>query len=130
MSVYRYLPAIRPSGYSFQGIADQLGFSNRSSARKAVIRLLEQYETDEVEKYRQLENYRLEELQSEWWLKAIRPSQSYNAHKEQLDATKMVLAIMKRRAELLGLDRKIKPIDEEVENIQVIWNTPETVDEE
>lgn len=115
---------LKMAGYSYQHIADQLGFANKSGALKAVKRILDGYENELSVQYRAMENQRLEELQAVWWTKALYPGHGFDQHGEQLDATKAVLAIMKQRADLLGLniDPRIEVKERQEERYNIIWD--------
>ena len=115
---------LKMAGYTYESIAQQLGYCDKSGALKAVDRILDRHEDEQSDRYRAMENQRLEELQAVWWTKALYPGQGYDAHKEQLDATKAVLAVMKRRAALLGLnvDPRIQAKQQEEDQYEVIWD--------
>jgi hypothetical protein len=86
---------LRRSGLSYQAIADVLGYSSRANAFRLVSQALHEVVEAEVGELRQLEAERLDALHAAVWPKAIR------GHLPSIDR---VLAIMKRRARLLGLD--------------------------
>ena len=117
---------MRMAGYTYQEISDQLKYGGAGNARNGVDRLLKKYETDLAKEYRLFHAKRLDELLTVWWPKALYPNNSYEAHKEQLDATKAVLSIMKQKAELLGLnvDQKLQAKRDEEEQYEVLWDLP------
>ena len=91
---------LRRSGMGYAAIAQQLGYAGPGSAHKAVHAGLVAVRTEAgSEELRSLEAERLDELQASRWEKAI------NGDDFALDR---VLKIMKRRAELLGLDAPVK----------------------
>lgn len=91
---------LRRTGMTFDAIAVTVGFANRGAAFKAVQSGLREMLVDAgAEELRSLEAERLDELQRSRWEKAI------NGDDFALDR---VLKIMKRRAELLGLDAPVK----------------------
>lgn len=86
---------LRKSGASFAQIAQALGYATPSGAHKAVMSAIKKTLREPAEEVRTLELERLDRLQMAAWTKAI---------KGDLRAIDAVLRIMKRRAELLGLD--------------------------
>lgn len=91
--------ALRKTGATYEQIAAHLGYSNRQSANRAVLRLLAAHEAENVADLRTLENMRLDDL-----LFAV-----YKAAKSgDLGAIDRALRIMERRAKLLGLDAPVK----------------------
>ncbi|EHK82144.1 hypothetical protein [Rhodococcus pyridinivorans] len=86
---------LRREGQTWQEIADQLGYADRSGARKAVERLLDRTEFESVDEYRVLESDRLDALHAAYWTAALAGN---------LDAAKLVLRISAQRCRLLGLD--------------------------
>ncbi|MCD2116737.1 MULTISPECIES: hypothetical protein [Rhodococcus] len=86
---------LRREGHTWQEIADQLGYADRSGARKAVERLLDRTEFESVDEYRVLESDRLDALHAAYWTAALAGD---------LDAAKLVLRISAQRCRLLGLD--------------------------
>lgn len=86
------------AGVSYELIAQQLGFSDRSGAWRAVRRGLERQEAPKVAELREMENARLDRLQAAWWTKAITDKDPH--------AATVVLRIFERRAKLNGLDQQ------------------------
>jgi hypothetical protein len=86
---------LRMAGASYQEIADQLGYADHTGARKAVLTAMSMKVIEPVKLMRRLELYRLDELQS-----AVYP----RAMEGDLKALGAVLKIMERRAALMGLD--------------------------
>ncbi len=86
---------LRKSGASFAAIAQALNYASPSGAHKAVMSAIKKVLREPAEEVRTLELERLDRLQMAAWTKAI---------KGDLRAIDAVLRIMKRRAELLGLD--------------------------
>lgn len=89
---------LRRAGVTFDEIAHRLQFANKGSACKAYHRALERAESidrGDLSGTVRLELDRLERLQAGLWTKASRGD---------LGAVDRVLAISKRRAQLLGLD--------------------------
>jgi predicted DNA-binding protein (UPF0251 family) len=85
---------LRSQGLTYRQIASRLGV-NESTAYRRVQRALEAIPFEEVSEYRQLEQVRLDALQQAIWDKAM---------SGDLRAIDRVLAILQRRAKLLGLD--------------------------
>lgn len=91
---------LRRAGSSYEQIAKDVGFANRGTAFRAVqIGLRESLQEAGSEDLRSLELERLECLQRSRWSKAVGGDDK---------AFDRVLAIMKRRAELMGLDAPVK----------------------
>ncbi|MGW1468565.1 hypothetical protein ACWCPT_29990 [Streptomyces sp. NPDC002308] len=112
------LVRLRRRGVRFddQQILD-LGYGSPASARKDLIRALEQNrdeEAAEVSIYRQQENERLDDLLKAAWPQAteLRPVLNREgdvvANEIDLKAVDTVLKLMDRRAKLLGLDMPVK----------------------
>ena len=87
---------LRRDGRTWQEIADQLGYADRSGARKAVERLLDRTEFESVDEFRALEADRLDALHAAHWGKAMNGD---------IEATKLVLKVSAQRCRLLGLNR-------------------------
>lgn len=86
---------LRKAGLTFQQIAAQLRYASKGSARNAIVGLLRKTTTTAVEELRKTEGDRLDRLQLAVWQQAIGGD---------LRAIDRVLRIMKRRADLFGLD--------------------------
>jgi len=81
-------------GMTYGQVAQEVGYSHRSSARKAVVRALIQSSAESVQEHRELELDRLDSLQSSIWGQAMGGD---------LSAIQLILKIMNQRAVLLGL---------------------------
>jgi len=90
---------LRSRGYTYQQIADQMDCS-KPTAYARVQRALAAIPAEAVDEYRRLEGERLDGLL------AIATHQAFS--KNSLHAIDRCLAIMDRRAKLLGLDAPIK----------------------
>jgi AraC-like DNA-binding protein len=99
----RQVVALRRQGFTWQDIADQVGYSSPSGASEAYYRASYRVVTEDVQAIRELENDRLDLLFSSVWEQALAGD-----HK----ATDTCLRIMSRRAKLLGLDT---PVSQRVE---------------
>jgi len=88
---------MRKAGLPYQKIADALGYSNHSGARKAVIAAMKKTLREPAEEVRELEIARLDDLINAVW--------HFRAKPEYLDR---ILKIMERRSKLLGLDAPTK----------------------
>lgn len=82
------------TGKTYAEIASQVGFANKSSARKAVVAALASREADAVDDLRRLEIARLDELQAASWEDALTGD---------MRAVDRILRIITLRAKLLGL---------------------------
>lgn len=90
---------LRKAGVTYEMIASTLGYSSRQAAHRAVMRALDRTIQEPAEDLRKLELERLAELQRVLWPKAL------EADTRSVDR---VLAIMERRARLLGLDAPVR----------------------
>lgn len=88
---------MRKAGLPYQKIANALGYSNHSGARKAVIAAMKKTLREPAEEVRELEIARLDDLINAIW--------HFRAKPEYLDR---ILKIMERRSKLLGLDAPTK----------------------
>ena len=89
---------LRASGMSFENIARELGYRSHSGAHKAVTTGLQKTLKEPAEELRTLEAERLDRMLEAMWPRATGDS------KEATWYVDRVLAIMDRRAKLLGLD--------------------------
>lgn len=87
------------AGLSYDRIADEVGYADRSGAYRAVRRALDRVEVPKVTELREMENARLDRLQAAWWTKAITDKDPH--------AASVVLRIFDRRAKLNGLDQQV-----------------------
>jgi hypothetical protein len=86
---------LRKSGASFEVIAAELGYQDKSGARKAVLRALETTLQEPAQELRTLECERLDQLLFAVWSDAL---------EGDVRAVDRVLRIMDQRAKLLGLN--------------------------
>ena len=106
---------LRRAGKTFDEIAAALGYADRGGAYKAVETGLRETLRETATDLRTLELQRLDELTAAFWPMAL----SGDAH-----AADRVLAMMKRRADLLGLDAPTK-IQDVTPKGYATGNTPE-----
>jgi hypothetical protein len=104
---------LRSRGFTYQQIADNMGCS-KGAAYQRVSRALAAIPAEAVEEYRRLEGERLDNLL------AIATHQAMT--KKSLFAIDRCLAIMDRRAKLLGLDA---PVKSQVETVTYDGNSIE-----
>lgn len=90
---------LRMAGATFQAIADQCGYKNAQRAHEAVKRAIKAIPRQEATEIKQMEADRLDRLMLAIWERAT---------KGDTEATDRILKIMKRRADLLGLDAPAK----------------------
>lgn len=86
---------LRLAGATFDQIAEQCGFTDRSSAYAAVRRGVQRIGREQAEELFDVDNARLDRLLMAVWPKAMQGD---------LAAVDRVLAIMQRRARMLGYD--------------------------
>lgn len=89
-------------GTPYSKIAAALGYRSRSGAYDAVMRVLARREQEPAERVRHLELQRLERLLLTYWKRAIRQ------RLPDINAAKLCLDILARRARMLGLDAPVK----------------------
>ena len=90
------------AGASYEQIAKACGYQHRSSAMRIVRDLIKKWapvDPHDAEALRDTELARLDRLQAAHWTKAL---------KGDYRSTEMVLRIMRRRAQLTGLDAALK----------------------
>lgn len=92
------------SGWSYDEIAQQLGYASRSGAWHAVRKALDDHQAGEVEEFRALELQRLDSLQVALWPKAL---------EGDVNAIQGILKIIDQRCRLLGL--YVSPLNQGVE---------------
>ncbi len=83
------------AGASYDAIAAELGYADRSGAWRAVRRALDRHEAADVVALREQEVARLDRLQRGLWSKAVRGD---------VQAAAVVLRLIDRRCRLQGLD--------------------------
>ena len=93
-------------GLTFETIAQQLGYANRSSAQKAYLRALERLKHEDIDRIAQEDLERLDVLTETYWQAAVQGN---------LRAADMVLSIMDKRLKYLERGKPIK-IQAEVVN--------------
>lgn len=86
---------LRKAGMTLQEIANQLDYAQPCGAYKAIKAALAKLPVQAVQELRDLESERLDALQVNIWMRALNGN---------VKAIQQVLAIMARRARLLGLD--------------------------
>lgn len=87
--------ALRKSGLTYEAIAEQLGYSSREGARKAIETALRNTIQEPADELRRLECERLDAMLAALWWRVEA------GHPQAVDAA---LRVMARRAALLGLD--------------------------
>lgn len=88
---------LRAGGMEFEHIAEKLGYRSKSGAYNAVMAGLKKTLQEPADELRTMEAERLDRMLAGLWEPAV------SGHTWSVDR---VLAIMDRRAKLLGLDRK------------------------
>lgn len=87
--------ALRLAGMTYEEIAVQAGYSDKSAARHAVLRALDRVEAESVQEYRELENARLDRAQAAIWTQVVAGD---------IKAVLAFLRLSARRARMNGLD--------------------------
>ena len=85
---------LRTQGWTYEAIAQQLGYSNRGTAFAIVRKALDTHEAEEVQHLRALETARLDMLQASLWGRAMT---------EDVAAVSQARRITETRIRLLGL---------------------------
>jgi hypothetical protein len=107
---------LRAAKLTYDQIAVQLGFSDRSACRKAIQRELDRVVVSNVEELRREEGYMLDQMHTECWQLFMDKKNTY-----RLYAADRILSISEARRKLLNLD--VKP-DEIAANITVVREIP------
>ena len=112
----RWLEALelRKAGWTFERIADELGYAGPSGAYQAVMKALKAAFSEPVAEMRKLESARLDEMQEKISVN-VGPGKD-----DGLPVVDRVLRIMDRRAKLLGLDQQKTEVDVTVKGPLVI----------
>ena len=97
---------LRKAGYTYQEIAQALGWEHKSSALRAVRRALARWGTESVHELRVLELSRLDTITQKLWPKIVgRPPRDGDpGESPSIDAMMAYLKVSARRARLVGLD--------------------------
>jgi len=93
--------ALRARKLTYEQIARETGYGSASACRKAVLREMNRVVVTNVEELRREQLHELDQLQQAIWKLAMDES-----HKGRLFAVDRLLAIMERRARLMGLDQE------------------------
>lgn len=100
---YRKVIQLRTAGITFDAIAKEVGYANRSGAKHAYDAAIRRWGRSDAQDARELEELRLDDL----WRRTFSRISALNA-KEQVDEfvklTTTAVRISSRRAGLLGLD--------------------------
>lgn len=109
---------LRSSKLSYEQIARQCGYADRGAAHKAVQREMSRVVVENVEELRREELATLDQLQTECMTLALDRKNTW-----RLQAVDRVLALMERRARLMGLDI---PVDSAaMANVVVVREVPQ-----
>ena len=90
---------LRIAGATYEQIAERLGYAGRAAAYRGVQAILKRREQEPADELRKMEGERLDRLQLGLW------NQAANGDREAIDR---LLRLMKRRADLFGLDAPAK----------------------
>lgn len=91
---------LKTAGKTYDEIAAEVGYTNRSAARKAVVRALERKPVESVEEMRKIEGFRLDALTEALSKIIFDPEATYD---EQIKAINAATRISESRAKLFGL---------------------------
>ena len=91
---------MRMKGYTYQAIADQVGYKSRAAAYNAIHDELDHYADQTVEEYRHEALAQLDEIQRKLWGEAMNGGKGGTVDTWKLDR---LLAVMEKRHKLLGL---------------------------
>lgn len=108
---------LRAAKLTYDQIAQQCGFSDRSACRKAIQRELDRVVVSNVDELRREENFMLDQMHTECWQLFMDKKNQY-----RLYAADRLLQISEARRKLMGLDI---PVDEaQNANLVVIREVP------
>jgi len=94
---------LRKEGYTYQEIADELGYKSPASSRSALLRAMERMlPIEEAEEVRAIEAARLDAMTQRLWAKFKQKG------KVNLGIIDRLLRVMERRARLLGIDAPVR----------------------
>ncbi|MEC3853459.1 hypothetical protein [Paenarthrobacter ureafaciens] len=96
---------LKTAGKTYDEIATEVGYTNRSAARKAVVRALERRPAESVEEMRTVEGLRLDMLTASVWKIINDPEATFD---EQIKAINAAVRISDSRAKLFGLYAPVK----------------------
>ncbi|MDC5696450.1 helix-turn-helix domain-containing protein [Intrasporangium calvum] len=94
---------LRTQGWTYQAIADELGYASKGTVYRLVAQALAREISDAVEELQQLEAARLDALQAAIWEQAM---------SGDVDAAQAALCIVMSRCRLLGLLDRPKGLNE------------------
>lgn len=102
--------ALREANLSYEEIAQAMGWSHRSVARRFVERALKATYQEPADEVRRLELRRLDRLARDWWPLALarKDAKTGEAIPPDPDALDRMMKLMDRRAKLLGLDAPVQ----------------------
>lgn len=106
----------RKAGYTYDMIAERVGYASASGAEKAIKSALHKMLRDEVQDVLDFELARLDEMMAGAYIMATGGNPA---------AIASVLKIMERRAKLLGLDAPVKTYNFNVEIVSRAWEAIE-----
>lgn len=97
---------LRKAGYTYQEVADALGWEHKSSAMRAVRRALARWGTESVHELRLLELSRLDTITQKLWPRIVgRPPRGDDpGQPPDVEAMMAYLRVSARRSRLVGLD--------------------------
>lgn len=111
---------LRKAGVSYDMIAQQLGYSNKSSAHRAVSKLLDSTEKEVVGDLREMELRRLDDLFRSMYPMAL---------KGNFAAVDKCLKIMERRSKITGLDAPEKTQSDVRQIIKVVYEDAQFIED-
>jgi hypothetical protein len=99
MEKQRMAVALKRHGATYEQIAQQLGYRDRGTARRALLAAVERWGAKDVQEYVDIEVDKLD-----YYLRVLAPK----IEKGDVKAIGMALKASERRSKLLGLDRPVK----------------------
>jgi hypothetical protein len=111
---------LKTAGKTYDEIAAEIGYTNRSAARKAVVRALERRPVESVGEMRSIEGSRLDLLTAAVSKIIFDPEAS---HDEQLKAINAAVRISESRAKLFGLYAPLQVESSGTNTLNVVFSS-------
>lgn len=110
---------LKTAGKTYDEIAAEVGYTNRSAARKAVVRALERRPVESVDNMRKIEGSRLDTLTVALSKIIFDPEATYD---EQIKAINAAVRISESRAKLFGLHAPLQVETSGTSTLNVVFS--------
>lgn len=111
---------LKTAGKTYDEIAAEVGYTNRSAAHKAVIRALQRRPVESVDEMRSVEGSRLDALTVAVSKIIFDPEASYD---EQIKAINAAVRISESRAKLFGINAPLKVETSGTSTLNVVFSS-------